>query len=142
MTTIAYRDGVIAYDSQVTRGDLITSDDFDKCLTQKGVQFFCAGAIADRQRLIDAYFGGKPEANIDASALVFDKGDLMMVAVDDSTGLWKSPIPLDRPYALGSGSAFAFTAMDMGCDAVQAVRMAAKRDTSTGGKIRRFKFPR
>ena len=60
----------------------------------------------------------------------------MMVAVDDATGLWKSPILLDRVYAIGSGSPFAFAAMDMGANAYKAVEMAAKRDTSTGGKIR------
>ena len=136
MTTIAYKDGVIAYDSQVTRGDIITDDAYEKCIELKGVKFFCSGAISDHQRLVDVYFGAKPEGNIDASALVLDGESLMMVAVDDATGLWKSPILLDRVYAIGSGSPFAFAAMDMGANAYKAVEMAAKRDTSTGGKIR------
>ncbi len=33
MTTIAYKDGVIAYDSQVTRGDVITYDDTKNALS-------------------------------------------------------------------------------------------------------------
>lgn len=136
MTTIAYKDGLIAYDSQVTRGDIITDDAYEKCVELKGVRFFCAGAIADHQRLVDVYFGAKPEGNIDASALVWDGESLMMVAVDDSTGLWKSPILLDRVYAIGSGSPYAFAAMDMGGTAYQAVEAAKKRDTSTGGTIR------
>jgi ATP-dependent protease HslVU (ClpYQ) peptidase subunit len=136
MTTIAYKDGVIAYDSQVTRGDIITDDAYEKCIELKGVKFFCAGALSDHQRLVDLYFGAKSEGNIDASALVFDGVSLMMVAVDDSTGLWKSPILLDRIYAIGSGSPFAFAAMDMGASAYQAIEMAAKRDTNTGGMIR------
>lgn len=136
MTTIAYKDGVIAYDSQVTRGDVITYDDYEKCLEQGGVKFFCSGAVSDFQRLVDVYFGAKAEGNIDVTALVFDGDSLMMVAVDDATGLWKSPIMRDRPYAIGSGSPFAFAAMDMGATAEQAVAAAARRDTSTGRQIR------
>ncbi|AZP72787.1 proteasome subunit beta [Pseudomonas poae] len=136
MTTIAYKDGVIAYDSQVTRGDVITYDDYEKCTEQKGVKFFCSGTVADHQRLIDAYFGAKPEGNIDAVALVLNNGQLSLVAVDDTTGIWASPVALDRPYAIGSGTAFAFAAMDMGASAYKAVEIAARRDTNTGGAIR------
>lgn len=136
MTTIAYKDGVIAYDSQITRGDVITYDDYEKCIEQAGVKFFCCGTVSDYQRLVDAYFGAKPDGNIDATALVLDGDSLMMVAVDDATGLWKSPVMRDRPYAIGSGTPYAFAAMDMGASAEKAVEMAARRDTSTGGRIR------
>lgn len=136
MTTIAYRDGVIAYDSQITRGDVITYDDYEKCIEQGGVKFFCCGTVSDYQRLVDAYFGAKPDGSIDATAIVCDGGSLMMVAVDDATGLWKSPVLLDRPYAIGSGAPYAFAAVDMGASAEKAVEVAARRDTSTGGKIR------
>ena len=136
MTTIAYKDGVIAYDSQITRGDVITYDDYEKCIEQAGVKFFCSGAVPDFQRLVDAYFGAKPDGNIDATALVLDGESLMMVAVDDATGLWKSPLLRDRPYAIGSGTPYAFAAMDMGASAEKAVEMAARRDTSTGGRVR------
>nr|DAF79133.1 MAG TPA: Proteasome subunit alpha type-2 [Caudoviricetes sp.] len=136
MTTIAYKDGVIAYDSQVTRGDVITDDAYEKCIEQKGVKFFCAGPVSDHQRLVDVYFGAKPEGNIDAAALVVDGERMMHVAVDDVTGLWKTPILLSRIYAIGSGTPYAFAAMDMGASAYKAVEIAAKRDTSTGGTIR------
>lgn len=107
MTTIAYKDGVIAYDSQITRGDVITYDDYEKCIDQAGVKFFCCGTVSDYQRLVDVYFGAKPDGNIDATAIVLDGESLMMVAVDDSTGLWKSPVLRDRPYAIGSGTPYA-----------------------------------
>ncbi|WP_323615384.1 proteasome subunit beta [Pseudomonas putida] len=136
MTTIAYKDGVIAYDSQITRGDVITYDDYEKCIEQGGVKFFCSGAAPDFQRLVDAYFGAKPDGNIDATALVLDGESLMMIAVDDATGLWKSPLLRDRPYAIGSGTPYAFAAMGMGASAEKAVEMAARRDTSTGGRVR------
>jgi ATP-dependent protease HslVU (ClpYQ) peptidase subunit len=136
MTTIAYKDGIIAYDSQITRGDTITYDDYEKCHDVNGVKFFCSGAVPDYPALIEAYFGGKPAGSIDAMAIVLDGEQLQMIAVDDETGLWKSPIMLDRPYAIGSGSPYAFAAMDMGGTAYQAVEAAKKRDTSTGGLIR------
>lgn len=140
MTTIAYKDGVIAYDSQITRGDVITYEDYEKCIEQAGVKFFCCGTVSDYQRLVDAYFGAKPDGNIDATALVLDGDSLMMVAVDDTTGLWKSPVMRDRPYAIGSGTPYAFAAMDMGASAEKAVEMAARRDTSTGGKVRTLRI--
>jgi len=136
MTTIAYKDGVIAYDSQVTRGDVITYNDYEKCLERGGVKFFCSGAVSDYQKLVDVYFGAKPDGHIDVSAIVLDGESLMLVAVDSDTGLWKSPIMRDRPYAIGSGTPYAFAAMDMGATAYQSVEMAAMRDTSTGGTIR------
>lgn len=45
---------------------------------------------------------------------------------------------LDRTDAIGNGSPFALTAMDMGSAAAEAVEMAKKRDTSTGGQVRKL----
>lgn len=140
MTTIAYKDGVIAYDSQISRGDVIVYDDYDKCLIRDGVRFFCAGATADFAMLIDAYFGVKPSGPVDVSAMVLDGDSLMLVAVDNETGIWKTKIRRDRPYAIGSGMSYAFAAMDMGADAERAVEVAVKRDTGTGGTIRVFRI--
>ena len=43
---------------------------------------------------------------------------------------------VDHQYAIGSGSNNAITAMDMGATAAEAVEMAKKRDTGTGGLVR------
>jgi len=74
------------------------------------------------------------------TAMVLDGESLMLVAIDNDTGLSRSPIMLDRPYAIGSGTPFAFAAMDMGASAEKAVEMAARRDTSTGGRVRTFRI--
>lgn len=140
MTTIAYKDGVIAYDSRITRGDLIIDDDYDKCIERDGVKFFMSGATCDYDALVSAYFGTAPSGKVDASAIVLDSGNLMMVAVDDDTGLWKSLLKPDRPYAIGSGTPYAFAAMDMGASAEKAVEMAGRRDTGTGGKVRTLRI--
>jgi 20S proteasome alpha/beta subunit len=135
MTTIAYKDGVIAYDGRITSGSAITYDDFDKCHERDGVKFVMAGYTADYQRLMDAFFG-KELASIGASALVVDADGVWSVGHNDGEGVWKSAVLADRPYAIGSGSVHALTAMDMGASAYQAVEMAMKRDSCTGGKIR------
>lgn len=135
MTTIAYKDGIIAYDGRITRGNQITYDDFDKCLDRDGVKFVCSGSTADFEGLISAYFGGEV-SNCSAVALIVADGGVWHSAVDESTGFWKAALILDKPYALGSGSEHALTAMDMGASAYQAVEMAMKRDSCTGGKIR------
>jgi hypothetical protein len=100
LEVIAQRSDVVKGLSR-TRGDIITDDAYEKCIEQKGVKFFCAGPVSDHQRLVDVYFGSKPEGNIDASALVVDGESLMHVAVDDTTGLWKTPILQTRVYAIG-----------------------------------------
>ena len=60
----------------------------------------------------------------------------MMVGHDDKTGIWKQDLELSNPDAIGSGSAYAIAAMDMGASAEDAVRAAMKRDIYTGGTIR------
>jgi len=136
MTTIAYKDGVIAYDSRVTRGTTITDDDAEKCQVVKGVRFICTGCACDFPALLGAYFGTAATSQVDASGLVVDGDTLWLIGHDDTTGFWKDRLELDRSYAIGSGSTHAFTAMDMGATAAEAVEMAKRRDTCTGGLIR------
>lgn len=54
MTTIAYKDGVIAYDSRCTRATIITDDDCKKLDMVEGVHFLCSGATCDFDALIAA----------------------------------------------------------------------------------------
>ncbi len=136
MTTIAYKDGVIAYDGRsTTNAGTIVYDDFDKCVERDGVRFVIAGANAGIQKLIDAYFGADL-ISIDTVALAVEDGVIWHISHDDDEGIAKSLVLHDRPYALGSGSGHAYTAMDMGATAYQAVEMAMKRDIYSGGKIR------
>jgi ATP-dependent protease HslVU (ClpYQ) peptidase subunit len=65
-----------------------------------------------------------------------DSGALVLIGHDKKTGFWKDRLRPDNAFALGSGSHFALTAMDMGATAAEAVEMAKKRDTSTGGLVR------
>lgn len=136
MTTIAYKDGVIAYDGRQTRNDRIVSDSAAKCQVVDGVSFFLSGAVCDEKALIAAYFGTASPVPVECSGYVVDDGKLMMVGHDDKTGIWKQELDLSNPDAIGSGAAYAIAAMDMGASAEDAVRAAMKRDIYTGGTVR------
>ncbi|MEG0969314.1 MAG: proteasome subunit beta [Pseudomonas sp.] len=136
MTTIAYKDGVIAYDSRQTRSGAIVSDNAPKCQVVEGVSFFLSGAVCDEKALIAAYFGTPSQAPVECSGYAVDGGKLLMVGCDDKTGIWKQELDPANPDAIGSGSAYALAAMDMGSSAEDAVRAAMKRDIYTGGKVR------
>ena len=136
MTTIAYKDGVIAYDGRQTRNDRIVSDSAPKCQVVDGVSFFLSGAVCDEKALIAAYFGTPSAVPVECSGYVVDGGKLLMVGHDDKTGIWKQELELSNPDAIGSGAAYALAAMDMGASAEGAVRAAMKRDIYTGGMVR------
>lgn len=138
MTTIAYKDGVIAYDGRQVRNDRIVSDSAQKCLVVDGVSFFLAGAVCDEKALIAAYFGTPSQVPVECSGYVVDGDKLMMIGHDDTTGIWKQDLDPANPDAMGSGTPYALAAMDMGASAEEAVRAAMKRDVYTGGVIRTF----
>ena len=136
MTTIAYKDGVIAYDSRITRDTEILYDDFQKCREEKGVKFILAGKTSHYARLVAAYFGAAESRDLHCSAIIIDADGLWYAVNDGEDGFWKSPLISEKPYAIGSGGLHALTAMDMGATAAEAVEMAKKRDTCTGGLVR------
>ena len=136
MTTIAYKHGIIAYDSRQTRNDHIVSDSALKCQVVNGVSFFLSGAVCDEKALIDAYFGTPSPVPVECSGYAVAGGKLMMIGHDDKTGIWKQELELSNPDAIGSGAEYALAAMDMGASAEDAVRAAMKRDIYTGGTIR------
>lgn len=144
MTTIVYRDGVVAYDSRCTNGDLITSDKVEKKQVINGVVFFLAGYIGDFETLTSAYFDVDIQNDIKSEgpcAIVVDSGKVFLCSIDSPEGsFWKQPLSVFDRYAIGSGSPYAQGAMEMGADAKKAVEVAAKLDVRTGGKIKTYKI--
>lgn len=136
MTTIAYKDGVIAYDSRQTRNGAIVSDDVEKSEFVNGVHFFLAGAVCDMTALIAAYFGTASQIPVECSGYAVDSGKLMLIGHDDKTGIWKQDLDPSNPDAIGCGAPYALAAMDMGASAEGGVLAAMKRDIYTGGKVR------
>lgn len=145
MTTIAYKDGIVAYDSRAVKGDIIIDDEFDKCEEFNNHYFFYSGDPCDLEMFINAFFD--VERNMDVIPnceviVVDDKGNVWNCSVNDENILWKFKVKEDKIMAIGSGISHALTAMDCGCSAEEAVKMAAKRDVNTGGEIRIFKVSR
>lgn len=138
MTTIAYKDGVIACDGRATAGDMIVSDVTNKAWVRGDVTFFGAGEVGALEQAFAAW-PSKTNSDIgEWEALVSDEDGLWLCGCDGETVFRISHDPA-VPYAIGSGMPYALTAMDMGGTAKQAVKMAAKRDTGTGGKVRTYK---
>lgn len=94
MTPIAYKDGVVAYDSQITSGNTITYDDYLKCHEVEGDRFFMCGKICDYSALQNTYFGAAVTKEVEASAIVAD-GEGMVCRC------WCSGCILEEPDHVG-----------------------------------------
>jgi len=133
MTTIVYKDGVIACDTRMTSGNLIVSDDFDKRYESRDCVFFLCGGVHDAHELVAAYPGDAiPDSN-NAQGFVVDHGELKWVCSSRGV-LTRAPVTCIEAY--GSGSEFALAACDHGKSAGEAVEYAMTRDTGTGGRVR------
>lgn len=134
MTTIAYRDGIIAYDSLITCQGVVAYKNYDKSRFVDGVRFFIAGAIPDFDILINDWFSTKSKG-VSGSALVVD-GDNDIYECSYSQGkMWKEKLIKDNYMAIGSGWQFALMAMDLGLSAEDAVKKASERCIYTGGEV-------
>lgn len=135
MTTIAYhhQSKTIAWDSRSVSAGVIVSDDHQKMLVRDGVTFWFSGCYADRDKMVDYYFGGRHEFVPDANCYALDDGRLFYCGVTDEHEFWKEPINCN--HACGSGIKFALSAMDFGKSAKEAVEYAKTRDCFTGGLV-------
>lgn len=137
MTTIAYHhdSGEIAVDGRTTAGGIIVTDKSNKIIRrQDGALFFMTGATSDFADYCNEFSNGKkPSRAFDCGAMAVFDGVVHLTGVDGDSGFFASP--RGENCAIGSGSHFATAAMDFGKSAKQAVKYAATRDSSTGGKI-------
>jgi ATP-dependent protease HslVU (ClpYQ) peptidase subunit len=148
VTTIAFKDNILAADTQLTVGDVkLISNDKIKILNKNTI-FAAAGdtnsiALAERyysqldwpekfdQRpnLLEKDKEGEYEQTIDA-ILIFE-GKVFFV------DRFLIPEPLRHPfYACGSGWQFAMSAMHTGLSAVDAVKFSSEFDVYTNDKVR------
>lgn len=143
MTTIAYKNGIIAYDSRIILGNLIYDDDFDKKIEVDGVVFFMSGTVSDYPTFIDVYFGkSNNNVSLDVESIALHDGVLYRSSVDNKGVCWKSPLRMEHSYAIGSGEKFALAFMDAGYNAEDAVIATMNRDCWTGGRVRTFVLPK
>ena len=142
MTTIAYRDGVLAADSRLTAdsGKHTCKKLFRKRITEGKKTFeviiATAGHSSSGMVFHDWYGSGKPIPDV----LIHHGGDFLCLVLRPD-GLYEYDLYCrgerieEEFYAIGSGAMAALAAMHCGKSAVDAVRIAARIDTYTGGRI-------
>lgn len=132
MTTIAYREGVMAGDGRATQGGTVMSSTQKKvCRFRDGSLFGYAGDREDGERLKQAIKAG-------AAAPKLGNINALLVTPDGKIRFYEGQVWVDVKdlyTATGSGSPHALTAMDCDLGAVDAVKKAILRDPSSGGRV-------
>lgn len=135
MTTIAYRAGIIACDSRATEGDTIITDRCRKYFRKGGWRFWLAGATSQFAQFVVDCASDCPKTSARDVYGFAVMGDVVFRV--DCIGGRVNFDRIDEEYdAVGSGQCFALAAMDAGATAAEAVRIAARRDPGTGGRVR------
>jgi ATP-dependent protease HslVU (ClpYQ) peptidase subunit len=134
MTTIAYRDGVLAGDTQVIDGkDLVVGHQRKVRKLDDGSLFGYAGDVEGSEVLLRSFnskqLSGPPECRDLNALIITPRGKVYLY----EGRIWVKQAP--GYYALGTGSAVALAAMDAGATAEQAVKIGINRDTGSGGKV-------
>lgn len=140
MTTIAYRDGVLAADSLINSGNGGRAGHAVKI--SKGRQGTLGGSAG---RLEDAaLFRSWVERDCKGDAPSFSEGfDSLLILPDGRlcyVGEKGCIVPFMAEFAaIGSGEQFAMGAMAAGASAEDAVRIAIQLDTGSGGEVTMLK---
>lgn len=137
MTTIAYKDGVLAADTQLTWGTYPLPCSKITRIRDDFVYAF-SGTTTD-EALIYRYFC-KPEWRTEDFpktrkdfAIIFIEGGIAYHMLNSPL-----PMPILAPLAIGSGGDFAIAAMAMGKSAEEAVKFASQFDTDTNNTVEVF----
>lgn len=157
MTTIAYRDGIMASDSKVTGNEVfvgqakkitkITVEEdlpwidrviFRKEPKQKTYLVGMCGELAGCLHFMDVlFFGAQQSSEISGALLVVDEDGEIMIYENGRT----NGIRIEGEYAAeGSGFEVALGAMFHGATAVEAVQAAIHHDNTSGGDIQVLSF--
>lgn len=148
MTTIAYDGNTLCSDSQSTLGmDFIYENDCKKIYTEVGpfIALGIAGNFQDAMDVIEVI----QDFNTIEQIRGFDFGPdtkMTMIGITYQGTLWSykgtesTELRADQPFAIGSGSDFAIGAIDAGCTAEEAVKIAARRDPFTNDVIQKVEI--
>ena len=145
MTTVVYRDGILAADG------LVVGDNVIKTLNDRKIfDLFCGKSIAGFcgtsccvAKFVD--WSNETDFNFDLrrkskKSFEVEEGFFAIEIMRDlDVALWDCGLhPVSQPqdfYAIGIGYQLAWGAMKAGASAEQAVRIAAESDIYTGGEI-------
>lgn len=140
MTTIATDGKTIAADSQGTSNGTVTSMNQTKLFRHDGCVYGTSGPSADGLLYRKWVKDGRPDNDKP------DLSDRFLSMVINRAGVFEEgsslqQLKVDAPFAIGSGRDIAFGALHAGMTPKQAVQIACRLDTCTGGKVRTMKCP-
>lgn len=139
MTTIAYRNGILASDALVTSGNA-RAGKVKKIAKGNGVMGGMSGSAEACQSFIEWI-----EAGAEGACPGLDGTDADGILIKGRKTFYVGPKGVPVPFkakfaAVGSGEKFALGAMAMGADAATAVKVASKLDVNSGGSVRTLKL--
>ena len=137
MTTIATDGFTIAADSRGSYGDEWGGDDCDKIRCRDGYIFAFSGPLAIFDPLIDWFFSGRcsdklPKTDRTWGFLHVDPDGVIHYTANGTP----YPERVTPPFTFGAGQSYALGVLDYGGTPEDAVRVAAKRNYHTGGRIK------
>jgi ATP-dependent protease HslVU (ClpYQ) peptidase subunit len=137
MTTIAYRDGVLAGDTRITEGENILPERERKVhRLRNGFMFGGCGASTQVVKLKTCVAKSlkPPKLNDCNGIMITPQGEVWFY----ENGLW---LRVKAPYiAIGRGRQYAFGALKQGASAVEAVRVACAFDVASGLPVHHITF--
>ena len=142
MTTIAYKNHNISYDTLITTSHDNVVDKHHKLEIINGLKIFTTGALNDAfcfhaylkeigLKIIDPLITHKLPRKLELQCFIATRNEVYYLEVSDTVKIE----PLYHAWAIGSGAKWAIAAMDHGLPSHEAVKYASKRDKSTGGSI-------
>ncbi len=143
MTTVAYRDGVMAADRAISTNALVGTARKVWRRKQDGALLGMSGSWAVVQKWSEWFLAGErgpapplgPNEDSSAHALLVRPEGAVEWHYSSGKATFEAPY-----YAIGSGSDFAMGAMAVGASARQAVAAAARHDPHTGGGVQFVKL--
>ena len=141
MTTIAYKDGILAADSRLTTGSTIVASHYNKVRKLDDGRIVAAvGNVAKH----DDYIKQLASGEIHNNKLDDDGTDAIIVLYEDRLEAHYNDgiiiYGLNEFYAFGSGSTAALAAMHMGLTAIESVKFASKLDVYTNDVVLAMRF--
>jgi len=143
MTTIAWDGKTLAVDSSASRADTLMSIKTKKLFLNIGrfkAIAFC-GTMHDAAPVLDWIDAGEKDE------IPKNDGEFILVCVDQKGACYTihdggtaNFIKHNEPLAHGSGQLIALGALYAGATAVEALKIACKRDIYTGGRVRSYTF--
>jgi ATP-dependent protease HslVU (ClpYQ) peptidase subunit len=144
MTVIVWDGKILAADSRMTEGSFLVTDNdqklfiLDPAIEYKGDELLAcalAGSSTDNEFILEHICGHDFPSKIShkASGIFIGKKNVYILE-NDTTYL--IPFSRNTKLAEGSGCQFAYSAMKLGLNAIEAAKHACKLDMACGGKIR------